>query len=147
MAPEISDQFSLVNPCISAWIQNLPEENCLIIPQGLGQLVITPIIFNCILEGAFHPRSQRVSQTFISGAPPSSLWIWKAETDFNVRKKRWRRKKQTGIPGLISPLSSKETRAEICQRKSHLQKFKRYSVKSRWIRKYSLFLKNQFLCA
>lgn len=49
MALEISDQFSLVNPCISARIQNLPKENSLIIPQGLGQLVITPIIFNCIL--------------------------------------------------------------------------------------------------
>lgn len=49
MASEISNQFRLLNPCVSAQIQNLPEKNSLINLQGLTQLVITPIIFNCIL--------------------------------------------------------------------------------------------------
>lgn len=49
VTPEISDQFCCLNPCVSAQIQNLPEENSLIILQGLAQLVITSIIFNCIL--------------------------------------------------------------------------------------------------
>lgn len=46
---EISNQFCLLNPCISVQIHNLPEESSLINPQGLVQLVITPIIFYCIL--------------------------------------------------------------------------------------------------
>lgn len=49
MTPEISDPFHCLNPCVSVQIQNLPEENSLIILQGLAQLVITPVIFNCIL--------------------------------------------------------------------------------------------------
>lgn len=49
VAPEISNQFCLLNPWVSAQIQNLPEENSLIIWQGLAQLAITLIIFNCIL--------------------------------------------------------------------------------------------------
>lgn len=56
------------------------------------------------------------------------------------------REKGTGIPGLISPMSSKAIRAEICQGKPHLWEFKGYSVKSRWIRKYSSFKKQINSC-
>lgn len=48
MAPEISDQFSLVNPCFCVNCESA-RGKLSNYPTGLGQLVIIPIIFNCIL--------------------------------------------------------------------------------------------------
>jgi hypothetical protein len=107
--PQISNQSSCSNPCFSAWIQDLPGKSSVIILQGPAWLIITPIIFNCILQGAFHLRSQRTSQTFISQAPPFSVWMWKAEADFFLMPeiRSWVRK-VAAVPEFFFPWHSKK---------------------------------------